>query len=172
MRVSQSEQGAALILSMLLLLVLTLLASSAMQSSILQQRMVAGMATGMTSIEIAESGLRDAERWLDGVSDLSVFDGTNGLYRPSDTPPSPLEHDWVNGTNVQNASSIGGATPKYFVQYLGYFTRTGSINGIAIEGYGHSTAPVSAQAFRIVVWAAGANGESHRLLESYYMRDI
>lgn len=172
MLIGEREHGAALILSMLLLLILTLLASATMHSSIMQQRMVAGMAGGITSIEIVESGLRDAEKFLDGIDTLAVFNGTGGLYRPSDREPVPLAHDWESGIGVRNATAVSGATPKYFIQHLGDLTRTDSITGLAVEGYGHAQPFVNAQAFRIVVWTAGANGRGQRLIESYYAREL
>lgn len=172
MLIGEHEHGAALILSMLLLLILTLLASATMHSSIMQQRMVAGMAGGITSIEIVESGLRDAEKLLEGIDTLIVFDGSNGLYGPSDTAPVPFAHDWESSIGVRNATAVAGATPKYFIQHLGDLTRTDSVTGLAIEGYGYAQPLVTAKAFRIVVWTAGVNGRGQRLIESYYAREL
>lgn len=172
MLIRGQESGAALILSMLLLLVLTLLASSTMQSSIMQQRMVAGMAGGIASIEIVESGLHDAEKFLEGIDTLAVFDGTDGLYGPSDTAPGALTHDWESGVGVRSATAISGTAPKYFIQHVGDLTRTDAVTGLAVEGYGHTRPQVNAQAFRIVVWTAGANEKGQRLIESYYAREM
>ncbi|KXS54004.1 MAG: type IV pilus assembly protein PilX [Marinobacter sp. T13-3] len=168
----KQQNGAALILSLLLLLVLTLLALSSMEGSVMQQRMVSGLTEGMVSLEIAESGLRDAEEVLESINVLSAFDGTNGLYGPDDNPPDPLGHDWASSTVVRNADSIDGVTPRYFIQHMGDAAQTDKLTDIVVQGYTFETGALDTQAFRIVVWTGGVSGEAQRIIESYYARDI
>jgi len=168
----RQQIGAALILSLLLLLVLTLLALSSMQGSVMQQRMVSGLTEGIVALEIAETGLRDAEEVLENINVLSAFDGTNGLYGPDDTPPDPLNHDWANSTVVRDADAVDGVTPRYFIQHMGDAAQTDKLTDIVVQGYTFETGALNTQAFRIVVWTGGASGEAQRIIESYYARDI
>ncbi|XKH00085.1 hypothetical protein LG325_08165 [Marinobacter nauticus] len=176
----EKQNGAALILSLLLLLVLTLLALSSMQGSVMQQRMVSGLTGGIQSLEIAESGLRDAEEVLETMSIPTVFnipaifDGTNGLYGSDDTPPDSLSYDWANSTDVRDADAIGGVTPRYFIQHLGDAVTEEQLDDIAIGSAGtqNGGSTAQAQAFRIVVWTGGESGEAQRVLEAHYVRNI
>ncbi|GAA0850670.1 hypothetical protein GCM10009113_32630 [Marinobacter szutsaonensis] len=170
--VGGKQRGAALILSLLLLLVLTLLAISSMQGSIMQEKMVSGAREGMVSLEIAESGLRDAEVRLEGISLLSSFDGSDGLYGPDNASPDPLTHDWSQGTGVSDANEIQGVTPRYFIEHIGDAYQEEQITDIVVEGYTHETGALNAQAFRIVVWSPGVSGDSQRIVESYYTRNL
>ncbi len=179
-RMRDKQNGAALILSLLLLLILTLLALSSMQGSVMQQRMVSGLTGGIQSLEIAESGLRDAEEALDSMDIPTVFnipaifDGTNGLYGTDDDPPGPLSYDWANSTNVRNADAVGGVTPRYFIQHLGDAVTEAQLDDIAIGSAGSQNggSTAEAQAFRIVVWTGGESGEAQRVLEAHYVRNI
>lgn len=63
--VARSQQGAALIISMLLLTVLTLLSISAMNSAALQERMSGHLRDSQLAFESADAALRDSEQWLD-----------------------------------------------------------------------------------------------------------
>ncbi|MDR9423737.1 MAG: PilX N-terminal domain-containing pilus assembly protein [Marinobacter sp.] len=174
------QNGAALILSLLLLLVLTLLALSSMQGSVMQQRMVSGLTGGIQSLEIAESGLRDAEEALESMTIPTVFnipaifDGTNGLYGTDDDPPDPLSYNWADSTDMRSADAVGGVTPRYFIQHLGDAVTEEQLDDIAIGSAGTQNGGSSAetQAFRIVIWTGGESGESQRVLEAHYVRNI
>jgi type IV pilus assembly protein PilX len=166
------QSGAALILSLLMLLVLTLLAVSSMQGTIMQERMVSGTREGMASLEIAESGLRDAEVVLENINVLSVFDGSGAFYGQDDDTPNPLSHNWGSGNGVANGTTVDGVTPRYFIQHVGEAYRPEKLTDIVVEGYSHETGATNAQAFRIVAWSPGASGEAQRVIESYYAREF
>ncbi|SFR60886.1 type IV pilus assembly protein PilX [Marinobacter gudaonensis] len=166
------QAGAALILSLLMLLVLTLLAVSSMQGTIMQERMVSGEREGMQSLEIAESALRDAELYIENVNLLSEFDGSGGLYGETDTAPDPKTFDWTGSTNVRTANAVDGVTPRYFIQHMGEARQPEQLTDLVVEGYSHETGATEAQAFRIVAWSPGPTGESTRIIESYYAREM
>ena len=177
----QNQRGAALILSLLLLLILTLLALSSLQSSVMQQRMVSGLTGGITSLEIAESGLREAEEALETMSIPTVFNipaifnGTDGLFGAADADvPDPLNYDWANSTEVRVGSLADGVSYRYFVQHLGDAVIEEPLNDIEIGSAGaqNDNATSDAQAFRIVVWTGGESGEAQRVIEAHYVRNI
>lgn len=169
---NRQQRGAALILSLLILLVLTLLALSSMQGSVMQQKMVAGLSDGVTSLEIAESGLRDAEKALENINVLSAFDGSDGLFGPDDVVPDPFNYDWANSTNVRTANPVDGVTPRYFIQHMGDAMQPDRLTDVVVQGYTFETGALNTQAFRIVVWTGGQSGEAQRIIESYYARDF
>ncbi|MDX1757273.1 MAG: PilX N-terminal domain-containing pilus assembly protein [Marinobacter sp.] len=171
-RIEARQRGAALILSLLMLLVLSLLAISSMQGTVLQERMVSAEREGMSSLEIAESGVRDAEIVLEGISTLSTFDGTNGLYGPDDTAPDPTTHDWASGSGVMDATAVDGVTPKFYIQHMGDANQPDRLTDIVVEGYTHETGSYNSQAFRVVAWSPGSSGEAQRVIETYYARDM
>jgi len=166
------QSGAALILSLLLLLVLTLLAVSSMQGTIMQERMVSGDREGMESLEIAESALRDAELLVESINLLSQFNGTGGLFGEDDDAPNPATLDWASSDNVLTADTVGGVTPRYFIQHMGDARQPEQLTDLVVEGYQHETGAVEAQAFRIVAWSPGRTGESTRIIESYYAKEM
>ncbi|KAA1171691.1 hypothetical protein FWJ25_16205 [Marinobacter salinexigens] len=169
---STNQRGAALILSLLMLLVLSLLAISSMQGTVLQERMVSASREGATSLEIAESGIRDGEIVLDGINVLSAFDGTDGLYGPDDTPPDPMNYDWAGSEDVLDGTAVGGVTPRFYIQHMGEANQPERLTDVVVEGYTHETGSLNAQAFRIVSWSPGTSGEARRVIETYYARDL
>lgn len=166
-----SQRGAALILSLLMLLILSLLAISSMQNTVMQERMVSAEREGMVSLEIAESGLRDAEIFLDGVGNLTEFDGTDGLYGLLDNAPDPLDaNTWIGASSrVGNVVAGLGVTPRFYIRHVGEARESENIQ--LGTGYGNNSGLSEQQAFRIVAWSPGLTGESQRIIESYYTRD-
>lgn len=169
MQNQHSQRGAALILSLLLLLVLTLLAVSSMQNTVMQERMVSAEREGIISLEIAESGLRDAEAFVEALSNLNGFTGSDGLYPVGEAGPDPLDAATWAGTASVAGQAVPdvGVTPRYFIVHEGEARQPeGIMEG---QGYGGSSSP-DAQAFRIVAWSPGLSGESQRVIETFYVR--
>lgn len=168
----KSQSGAALILSLLMLLVLSLLAISGMQGTVMQERMVSAEREGLVSLEIAESGLRDAEAFLETINSLGEFDGTDGLYGVSDATPDPLVAATWNGNVSRTANTVNGVTPRFFVKHVGEALQQEKLTDIVVQNYSHETGAATAQAFRVIAWSPGATGQSQRIIESYYAREL
>ena len=168
----KGQTGAALILSLLILLVLTLLAISSMQGTVLQERMVSAEREGMLSLEIAESGLRDAEVFLESLSSTASFDGSDGLFGLNDTPPDPLLASTWAGNNSREGNEVQGVTPRFFIKYVGVAERPDDLTDIVVGGYSHETGDLETEGFRIVAWSPGLTGESRRIIESFYTRSF
>lgn len=168
---NDGQRGAALILSLLMLLVLTLLAISSMQGTVMQERMVSAEREGMLSLEIAESAVRDAEAYVDGLNTITGFNGTNGLFGIGNATPDPLAAATWSGNNVRDADTVTvngiTVTPRYFVAHVG--DAEAKENLMIGQGYGGPVA-TEAQAFKIVAWSPGVTGESQRVIESFYTR--
>lgn len=169
---TKTQHGAALILSLLLLLVMSLLAISSMQGTVMQERMVSAEREGMVSLEIAESAIRDAEVFVDGLTTLTGFNGTNGLYGMGNATPDPLAGATWAGGNVRDATVVAvngnNVTPRFYVEHVG--DAENQENLMEGQGYGGPIA-TEAQAFRIVAWSPGVTGISQRVIESFYTRE-
>lgn len=174
----QRERGSALLLALILLLVLSLLAISGMEGSLMQERMSTAQREGVMALEIAESGARDAEKWIeDNVVTLTDFDGSDGLYNATDDEDqhAPDIYDtsvWDDNSQTRTADPVDGVTPRYFVEYMGEgFTPPQRTDG-NIGGYRHDSGGGNVQSFRVVVRAESPSGRGQRFLEVFYTRQL
>ena len=166
-----AEEGSALVVSLLVLLVLTLLALAATRGTTLEERMAGNFRDRNLAFQAAESALREAESFIEGVASVSVFDGTGGLLRPADPEPDYLNPaTWTGGgSRVVSASPPGVASPpRYIVKHLG---ETGGAGGgsLNIGGYGQGGSS-GVQLFRITARAVGGGAGTQVLLQEHYGR--
>lgn len=70
MKPAASQQGAALVVTLILLLVLTVLGITALRTTFLEERMARHAMDRAMAMESAESALREAELWLDQQTNL------------------------------------------------------------------------------------------------------
>jgi type IV pilus assembly protein PilX len=89
---SGNQDGAALVIGLLILLVVTLISVTAMKSTLLQEKMAAGLKNTIQSRESANSALRIGESFLwnyfktnNGVQLVATDDGSGvgGIYKPN-----------------------------------------------------------------------------------------
>ena len=184
-RIMKSQQGVALVMSLIILLVLSLLAVSSMQGSIMQERMSTASREGSIALEAAERGLREAESVianlnLVGMGNFGAADGTgnqNGWYHIGHAPAVFDDNTWT-GAGVLNANTVDGITPQYFFEYRGLVTlqagaNQGSVRNLNFEGRGDAAggstaATAEAESVRVVVMAKGPSGQSRKMIEGYY----
>lgn len=172
-----AQQGTALLMSLVMLLVLSLLAISGMQGSLLQERMASAQREGAIALEVAESGSRDAERWIErNLVTLNDFDGSGWLYDASDEAtraPSPFsENLWQSDTRTRAGTRVDGITPRYFIEFRGRAFEEEQLTDGMIGGYSHDTGAANTFAFRTVTWAPGPSGEGQRIIEVYFNRQL
>jgi type IV pilus assembly protein PilX len=107
-----SQQGAALILSLILLLVLTLLGLSSMRTALLEERMAGNMRDLSLAFEAAEAGLREAELWLDQRPVEAALATEYFVYAP-DTAPDLTDqtHTWWQNDEKTAAYGIADSNP-------------------------------------------------------------
>lgn len=167
------QRGAVLITSLMILLVLTLLALSGMQGSLLQDKMTSAVREGQISLESAEFALREAEKVLeDNTVTLGNFGTDNGLYTRADAPDPLDSATWdSSGTASLEATGFPGTlaeNPRFFIEYIGDTSSSESPGDAQITNYDDSTGGSKPLGFRIVAWSSGRNGETRRIIESYY----
>ncbi len=169
----RAQQGAVLITSLLILLVLTLLALSAMQGSLLQDKMASAAREGHIALEAAEYALREAEEVLeDNTVTLGNFGSDNGLYGRTLAPDPMLDATWDNsGTASLAATGFPGTlveSPRYLIEYIGQTSSEESPGDLQVTNYDDQTGGSKPLGFRIVGWSSGRNGQTRRIVESFY----
>ncbi len=87
------QTGATLIICLMLLLVMTLLGISAVTTTTMEEKMAGNVRNAHMAFQAAEAALRAGELDADGLTDTSLFDGTNGLYPRSE----PEDVDGTDG---------------------------------------------------------------------------
>ncbi len=146
------QRGAILVFCLIFLAVLTTLGVSGMESTILEERMSGNMRDYSMAFQAAESGLTDAETWLNAQTTLPLrsTDGSTPVWIINSMDPTPADASgwwksrttaawWTtNGRSVAGFSAGGlAAAPRYLIEELATATSGQSI-GI---GAGESSAP-------------------------------
>jgi|SRR5690554_4359862 len=182
----RSQQGIALILSLVILLVLSVLAASSMQGSIMQERMSITARESSLALEAAEAGLREVESRLSNLTSLDNFGNSDGTGNQSGWyhigyAPEIFDPDTWAGNGVIEAAEVDGITPRYFVEYRGLVSLNvggslGSVRNLNYEGRGDAAggsgaASAEAESVRIVVMAQGPSGQSRKMIEGFYFFD-
>ncbi len=166
------QRGAALVVSLLILLVLTLIGVSGMQSTVLEERMASNTRERNIAFQAAESALRDAETYIDGITTTGDFDGTAGLFSDTqDEPDYTSAATWSDNATSVAANNVPGSAsaPRYFIKRFG--TITGTQGAMNITNYGDNKGSGDVTTFRITARGVGGNNDSAEvILRSYYGR--
>lgn len=111
-KTSNQQSGAALIFSLILLLVLTMLGLTSMRNATLEEKMAYNMRDLNLAFEAAESGLREAESWINRQNSEANISTQNFVYQPGELPDlSNQPHSWwINGDNTGSYDDIDAST--------------------------------------------------------------
>jgi type IV pilus assembly protein PilX len=170
----KSQQGAALLISLILLLVLTFLGISSMQTTTLEERMTANQKDYYLAFEAAEYALTEAESQLYVLFSTGNFapTGPNGLFRDHDlTDRVWTIVDWADPNKVQFVTNPGMTSlpPKYIVERMSIVTTEDAVN-LGNE-YGEQTGATETTVFRVT--ARGESGKgSVVMLQSTFGKAI
>ncbi|WP_354623372.1 PilX N-terminal domain-containing pilus assembly protein [Psychromonas sp. MME2] len=72
----KKQSGAVLVISLIIVITLTLLVLSGTQSTLMQEKMTSAMREAHVSLEVAESGVKDAESMIENLTGVSGFSDT------------------------------------------------------------------------------------------------
>ena len=121
---SRRQRGVALFISLVLLLVLTIIGVSSVQTTTLETRMARNEHDALLAFQSAESALRDAENFLEGVVTTAIFTdaGGSGLWTVSDLgDPNRWEQAgvWTGGTSAVAPTTVDGVdeAPRYIIEH-------------------------------------------------------
>ena len=170
------QHGAALITALSILLVLTILGIATVSTTVLQERMAGNARDYEVAFEAAESTLRQAETFVNGLTDTTGFDnaGTTGLFSVDYNGNA-----WETESNWNNAmtGSVGayvGENPKYIIQQLDATVSDAPQEEVEATGYnpGNVAANNNVKVFQVTVRGYGLSAKSRVMLQSYYAKNF
>lgn len=188
------NSGLALFISLVMLLILTILGVSAVQTTSMQERMARNARDTSMAFQAAESALRDAEIYLDGLTALTDFAAggeANGYYSSAPCYPvactaadNPGQSgyyvtipdgggfkwqllDWA-GTAVIDATPVQdvAANPVYIVEFIK--TVVSDTDILNLDNIGQDTGSGRTQMFRATAYGTGGTARSHVTLQSTF----
>lgn len=167
----KKQSGAVLIVSLIILIMLTVLVLSGTQSTVMQEKMTAAIRDSHISLEIAESGVRDAEKMIEALTGISGFNatGTGGKYSEGNGPTDLFdENNWTETLTSTATTSVSDHVSRYFVEYLGLLSLEENLGSLNMMGYGETTGGGDIHSFKIVSRSVGTNSSTERIIVSYY----
>ena len=168
----QKEQGAVLIVSLVMLLIVTLIAVSSMQGTVMEEKMAGNTRDRNLAFQTAESSLREAETYIEGLASMGTFTGSGGLYGLTDSEPYYANSaTWSDATNHVVGSEPHGsyAAPRYFIKH--YTIVEGTAGALNMSGYGDNKGSGDITIFKVTARSTGASTDSAEvILRSYYGR--
>ena len=169
------QKGSAIIVVLMLLTISTLIAINAVGSTILEEKMAGNIRNKHMSFQGAEAGLRAAEIAASSLTDVTLFDGSNGLF-PGSNPGDKknlagaladfpvwenlTDSQWVDATD-KGLSDI----PQYIIEDFSESPRDRDCQYERPRPSG-CMLPV----YRVTARSAGLNGESVSIIQSTYKR--
>lgn len=165
----KKQSGATLIISLIILIILTILVLSGSQSTIIQEKMTAAIRDSHVSLEIAESGIRDAEEMIEGLSSVAGFNDVDGRYSENSGPADIFASaTWADSLTSAATTSVSGSVARYYVEYLGLLSLDDDSSGLNMTGYGETTGEGDVHGFKVVSRSVGRDGNTERIIVSYY----
>jgi type IV pilus assembly protein PilX len=166
------QRGAVLVISLILLLVLTMLAVGSLRGTAMEEKMAGNSHDRNLAFQSAESGVREAEVFLEGIASPGVLTGTGGLFAQTDAVPDFTDPEtWSDGANHRVAAAPYGAyePPRYYIQHL--TTVPGTTGALNLVGYGDNKGSGDVTIFRITGRGTGGGADSAEvILRSQYGR--
>lgn len=160
-----NESGAALIVSLAFLVVITIIAVAGMRSTMMQERMAGNTRDRNLAFQAAESGIREAEVFIESLASLGNFNGSNGLYGLTDSEPSFYDYSaWTTASNHVVADQSYGAyeEPRYYIKH--FTTVVGEEGAMNISGYGDNKGTGDVTIFRITGRGTGGSADSAEVI--------
>jgi type IV pilus assembly protein PilX len=167
----KKQSGAVLVISLVILIMLTVLVLSGTQSTLMQEKMTSAIRDSHMSLEVAESGVRDAEIMIAGLSSLSSFNdtGVGGLYNEGKGPQDLFDdNNWLDNITRAATTSSSGPLSRYFIEYLGELSLEEAISKINVESYVETAGGGDIHGFKIVSRSLGRDGNAERIIVSYF----
>ena len=173
----RSQQGVALVVSLIILVSLTMLGLTSIQRTTSDLAMAGNQRETGLMFQSAEVGLITAENFI-GTSNTNA-DFSNvalGLYTVQATNTSYFSPDYFDGTSW-TASSQSAATsldayeqPRYMIEYLGDRSQN-PLASINIGGYGTQQTGDTVSIYRSTSRGVGLTGNSFRYIQAYFGKD-
>ena len=166
----KSQQGAALIVSLIILVALTMLSITSMRGSSSELTMAGSLRESGLTFQAAEAGLRTAEALVASSTSSGAFDGKSTSML-AETSPDP---DYLNNTSWAGATAaditLAGISnkPKYIIKFLGAWSQNPLAKVNAGSGYGGQAPGREVSNYRVTSRGTGQTETSFRTVQSYY----
>lgn len=158
-------KAAVLAIALIILFVMTLIGVTALQTTSLEENITKNLNESSVAMQSADTALREAERYVEGLSDVSGFGTSNGLYTSGNAPDPFTASTWTGSASIVATAIPGTTTPRYFIEQIGDY---GGGTNINIYNYGQDPRGGNVTVFRIVARGTGATGSADVILESFY----
>lgn len=163
--VASRQRGAVMVVSLVILLIVTMIAVSSMQGTVLQEKMAGNSRDRNLAFQTAESGVREAEIFVDNIVSLGSFNGTGGLYGRTDVEPDfwdPMT--WSDATRHVIAGTTYGSYefPRYYIKH--HTTVIGTEGAMNMTGYGDNKGTGDVTVFKITGRATGGSTDSAEVI--------
>ena len=178
----KKQSGAVLVVSLMILIILTVLVLSGTQSTLIQQKMTSAVRDAHISLEMSESGLKDAEKMIEGLTLARVTEFNNnsgGLYSVNSGPDVFSNTLWKGEGEDKNKTIVAsvevaekGIVSRYFVEYLGVLSLDEDLSTLNMTGYGETTGGGNVHGFRISSGSTGRDGNTARIIVGYYAKSF
>lgn len=175
----QSQQGAALIVSLVLLTALTLIGLSSLQVTTLEEKMAGVEHDYNLGFQSAEAALREGENYVEQLVTTAAFGNQAGLLAQDDPDAGDYylrSSTWAGDTEggqgsvqISNGSTATASSPAaaYIIKKVGEQTADPNA-ALNISGYGSTVAGGSINYFRVTARSTGRSGKSQVVLQTYY----
>ena len=159
------QNGAVLAVSLVFLLILTLIGVSSMRDTLLEEKMAGNTRDRNLAFQSAESAVREAEIFVDGLVSLGDFDVTAGLYGLNSAEPSySLAATWDEQGNYVEANSDYGTymPPRYLIKQ--FTTVVGDQGAMNMSGYGGNKGTGDVTIFKITARGTGGSADAAEVI--------
>ncbi|ATE71155.1 pilus assembly PilX family protein [Lysobacter capsici] len=157
-----AQRGAALAVIMIMLLVMLLLGVSILRSTMLEERMSAGMYDRSLAFESAERALREGESAVDAAVKQSRTIGRDCTVSGNVCPPVPTDTYggaatacagveaacWTSASAGDTGAPVAG-TPQYYVEFVGRRTTSDDLGVGGGNPYEPENGPVKTAYYRV-----------------------
>lgn len=150
-KMRKKQSGAVLVISLVMLFSVTIFVLSSSQNMMMQEKMTSAVRDAHVSLQIAESGIVDAENYIETLVNTTGFNstGAGGLYAQDNGPTDMFADATWTDAKTRSNNTLTGADARYFIEHLG--TLYGNVDG-----------------FKIVSRSLLVNGSAERIVVSYY----
>jgi len=179
MNLIHQQQGVALIIGLILLVVMTLLGVSATSTALIEEKMAGNMKDLELALHASETGMRDAEIWLDSLTSEPTADnsGGSGVWSLNAMDPSPTNiANWWEEVNINKTWWDNNADDRTTVTLVGVgqnplsvieeleFVKDSAVIGVG----GASNQGITY--YRITTKGTGGSEQARALLQSTWAR--
>ena len=166
----KSQQGAALVVSLVILIALTLLGVTSMKSASTEISMAGNLRETGLSFQAAEAGLRSAESIVAESTTHTTFDGLSVSLLDENTadPDYMAKESWEGASATTVTLANISNNPQYIIKYLGIWSQNPLDLVNTGQGYGAQSPGRIISNYRITSRGSGQTGTTFRTVQSYY----